>query len=141
MTFTIEVELQNLELAAPVKLSKKVAMRIEDGSVDKGGRLASSKATSQAQPKKKFSLFGGLGGSTPAAPPPEMGMEEKAASLDPAKRSEMLRRQDTHHPVRARTIRSRFAACALRWHGPVLPCLLRDLRAVRDGSSHAAFLP
>jgi len=93
VTLTIEVELQNLELAAPVKLTKKAAMRIEDG--EKG---AKSKMSSVAEaPKKKFSLFGG---STPA-PPVEIvkGTEEKEASLDPDKRRSMLQRQDTHHPV------------------------------------------
>jgi hypothetical protein len=96
VTLTIEVELQNLELAAPVKLTKKAAIRIEDGSLD-----AQRKAPSQppAPARKKFSLFGGSSATAGIQKPPPAGAEEKAASLDPTKRAEMLRRQDSHHPV------------------------------------------
>lgn len=117
MTFTIEVELHNLELAAPVKLSKKAAIRIDDGS-SSARRLVSSKAHAAPPPaKKRLSLFGRAHSRAQPQPPPPPalpGAEEMDTSLDPAKRAEMLRRQDTHHPVRRHPARP-FppARCAL----------------------------
>lgn len=80
VTFAFELELVNLQLAAPVRLTKKVAVRVE----------APGSADSAAGGRKPF--FGLFGGKTAKKRP-------NAAVDDPAQREHLVRAVDSHHHV------------------------------------------